>query len=72
MCLKFAQKCIKREKTKHFFQRDKQLHKMNKRSKNIFKNKQIKTSRFEQSAIPYMTRLLNNERKKSKIIEEFT
>ena len=70
MCLKFAKKCLKREKIKHFFKKDFQIHKMNKRSKNIFKNKQLKTSRYEQSAIPYMTKLLNNEYKKSKIIEE--
>ena len=41
---------------------------MNKKSKKIFKESISKTKRFEQSAIPYMTQLLNNEYKNKKKI----
>ena len=43
ICLRFAKKCMKNEKVKHFFQNDFQLHKMNKRSKNLLKVKKLKT-----------------------------
>ena len=42
---------------------------MNKKSKPFFKERFARTKRFEESAIPYMTKLLNNEyKKKEKII----
>ena len=69
LCLNFAKKCLKNEKVKHFFKENYKLHRMNTRSKNIFKIRKSKTKRFEQSAIPYMARLLNDEQKrKSKIL----
>ena len=68
ICLNFAKKCLKNNKVKHFFNESYKIHKMNKRSKNIFKEKRSRTKRFQQSAIPYMTRLLNNDCKKKKKI----
>ena len=69
ICLNFAKKCLKNEKVKNFFKENKNLHRMNKKSKPYFKERFSKTKRFEESAIPYMTRLLNNEyKKKEKII----
>ena len=69
ICLNFAKKCLKNEKVKHFFKENKNLHRMSKKSKPFFKERFSKTKRFEESAIPYMTRLLNNEyKKKEKII----
>ena len=68
ICLNFAKKCLKNNKVKHFFNENYKIHKMNKRSKNIFKEKRSRTKRFQQSAIPYMTRLLNNDCKKKKKI----
>ena len=59
---------MKNEKVKHFFQKDFQLHKMNKRSKNLLKIK--KTKQFEQSATPYMIKLINEDNKKKKSIEK--
>ena len=42
---------------------------MNTRSKNVFKIRASRTKRFQQSAIPYMVNLLNNELKdKEKVI----
>ena len=67
---KFCEKVFKNEKVKHFFKENYKLHRMNTRSKNIFKIRKSKTKRFEQSAIPYMARLLNDEQKrKSKILK---
>ena len=68
ICLNFAKKCLKNNKVKHFFNESYKIHKMNKRSKNIFKEKRSRTKRFQQSTIPYMTRLLNNDCKKKKKI----
>ena len=69
ICLNFAKKCLKNEKVKHFFEKDYKLHKMNTRSKNVFKVRTSRTKRFQQSSIPYMVKLLNNELKeKRKII----
>ena len=69
ICLNFAKKSFKNEKVKHFFDKDHKLHKMNTRSKNIFKIRAARTKRFQQSAIPYMVNLLNNElRDKRKMI----
>ena len=68
ICLNFAKKCLKNNKVKHFFKESYKIHKMNKRSKNIFKVKMSRTKRFQQSAIPYMTKLLNNDYEKRKKI----
>ena len=69
ICLNFAKKYLKNEKVKHFFEKDYKLHKMNTRSKNVFKVRTSRTKRFQQSSIPYMVKLLNNELKeKRKII----
>ena len=68
ICLNFAKKCLKNEKVKHFFKENKNLHRMNIKSKKKFKERMSKTKRFEQSAIPYMTKLLNNEYKNKKKI----
>ena len=64
LCLKFAKNCLKNEKMKKLFPLEKQGHHMKKRSQSIFKINQARTSRYKNSAIPFMQRLLNEDFKK--------
>ena len=59
LCLTFAKNCLKNSKVKNLFPRKTNLHIMNKRKKTIFKKKKFKGTRYQKSAIPYMTKLLN-------------
>ena len=61
LCLRFAKNCIKNEKVKNLFTRNVSKHKMKKRKRKVFKVPQANTERYKNSAIPYMTKLLNKE-----------
>ena len=70
LCLKFANQCMKTDKVKKFFPLENSKHKMKTRKKEKYKIFKQNTKRYQNSAIPYMRRLLNNEyEKKGKIIE---
>ena len=60
LCLNFAKKCLRNKKLKNMFTKNDKLHNMKLRKEDIMKFKKRRTSRYEKSAIPYMTRLLNN------------
>ena len=64
MCLKFAKQCLKLDKMKQFFPRNKNGHVMEIRSSEFFKVSKCQTERFKRSAIPSMIRLLNDCEKK--------
>ena len=67
MCLKFAKQCLKLDKMKQLFPRNKSSHVMNIRSSKFFIVSKCQTERFRRSAIPSMIRLLNDcERKKER------
>ena len=61
LCLGFAKKCLKNEKVKDMFPIKKSKHQMEIRKTNKFKTVKANTKRFNNSAIPYMRRLLNKE-----------
>ena len=61
MCLIFAKKSLKNEKVKNMFTTNKSKHHMKTRKSKKFHEQISKTKRFYKSAIPYMTRLLNEE-----------
>ena len=62
LCKTFAEKCIEseHEPTKKMFPRNKKKHSMKMRESNKFKINHANTLRLQQSAIPFMQRLLNN------------
>ena len=71
LCLKFAKNCLKNEKVKNLFPFKKSEHRMKKRNQNMFEIKRNRTERLQESALPYMRKLLNKEyRNKSKILQE--
>ena len=73
LSLKFANKCLKQEKTKHIFQRNSKIHKMTLRKKDTFKVKNARTERLRKSSILHMTRQLNKqEDNKRRIFEKYT
>ena len=61
LCLKFAKGCLKNEKSKDLFQKNKTYHNMKKRKKERFQVKKIKTERYKKTAVPYMVNLLNED-----------
>ena len=61
LCLSFAKKCIKNKKVKDMFPLRKVIHGMRKRKSRRFQNVKAHTNRYKKSAIPYMTKLLNDE-----------
>ena len=61
LCLKFAKKSLQNEKVKSMFSLSKSKHHMKMRKQQKFHEKTSKTSRYNNSAIPYMTRILNEE-----------
>ena len=70
LCLKFAKQCLKTEKVKKFFPLENTKHGMKTRKKRKFKISKQNTKRYQNSAIPFMRKLLNNEyERKVKIIE---
>ena len=58
LCLKFAQKCLKNDKTKSMFPLSEENHHYT-RIQEKFKVKHANTDRLKNSAIPQMQRLLN-------------
>ena len=62
LCLKFAQRCSKNEKTKQMFPLNEKIHGMDLRRKEIFKVQHANTHRLKNSAIIYMQKLLNNQK----------
>ena len=61
LCLRFAKNCLKNEKMKKLFPIKRSKHNMKKRNARKFQTKQINSKRYEKSALPFMTKLLNNE-----------
>ena len=62
LCIKFAQRCTKNEKTKQMFPLNEKIHGMDLRSKEKFKVQHANTNRLKNSAIIFMQKLLNNQR----------
>ena len=60
LCLKFAKACLKVDKLKDMFPLEYKDHNMDKRNYQKFKINHAKTERYNQSSIPYLQRLLNN------------
>ena len=60
LCLKFARKCLKNERTKQMFPLRITKHSMKMREEEKYFVQHAKTERLKKSAIPYMQRLLNN------------
>ena len=71
LCLKFAKNCLKNDKVKDMFPLKKSKHKMKKRIEKRFQTKKNKTKRRQNSALPYMRKLLNDEyQKKQKMLKD--
>ena len=67
LCLNFALKCVKNEKTKHMFPMNKKQHDMETRQEEKFNVQFANTNRLKNSPIIYMQKLLNeNEKNTSK------
>ena len=60
LCLKFAKKCLKHEKTQDMFPLNQNYDK-NTREREKYVVQHARTSRLKDSAIPQMQRMLNNE-----------
>ena len=58
LSLRFAQACLKNNKFRTWFQEG-----LSTRSGMLFREPQAKTRRYRNSAIPYLTRLLNSRHK---------
>ena len=65
LCKKFAKKCLEYEKTEDIFKKRVKKHKMKTKNCEKFNVKHALTDRLKNSAIPYMQRLLNSEKKKN-------
>ena len=64
LCNKFADKCIKNEKTKTMFPLREKAHKMIAREEEKFAVNFANTERLKNSSIPYMQNELNNQIRK--------
>ena len=64
LCLSFAKKCVKNEKTKHMFPQNIKKHQMETRMPEKFKVQHANTERFRKSSIIYMQHLLNDDEPK--------
>ena len=72
LSLRFANKCLKQEKTKHIFKRNSKMHKMKLRRKDTFKLQNAKTERLRKSSVLHMTRQLNKkEEEKRRILDKY-
>ena len=70
LSLRFAKNCLRNDKMKHLFPLKKSKHNMKIRNKRKFQTKQIYSKRYEKSAVPFMTQLLNSEEdRKRKILQ---
>ena len=70
LSLRFAKNCLRNEKMKNLFPLKKFKHKMKRQNPMKYEEKKITTKRFASSALPYMTKLLNEEEEKKKIIKD--
>ena len=61
LCLDFARKCVKNPKLTHMFPKNPKSHIMNTRKNEIFEVHHANTGRFQDSAIIYMQKLLNED-----------
>ena len=59
LCLSFAQKCLKNERTKHMFPKNEKNHDMNTRHVEKYQVEYANTERKRNSPIIYMQKLLN-------------
>ena len=66
LCLKFAKNCLKIEKAKGMFKKKTKLHRMKMRKQKFYEEKNIRTKRYQKSAIPYLTKLLNTDNEEKK------
>ena len=66
LCLKFAKNCLKIDKVKGMFKKQENFHNMKKRKQKIYDEKMPRTKRYQRSAIPYLSRLLNEENEDKK------
>ena len=70
LCLKFAKNCLRIEKFKGFFPVNNKVHKMSTRNNEKFALTKGSSSRYANSAIPSMIRMLNDyELKKAKVLQ---
>ena len=70
LSLRFAKNCLKNEKMKNLFPIKKSENNMKTRKKRKFQTKQINSKRYEKSALPFMTKMLNSEEeRKRKILQ---
>ena len=70
LSLRFAKNCLKNEKMKQLFPIKKSNHDMKIRNIRKFQTKRINTKRYEKSALPFMTKMLNSEEdRKRKILQ---
>ena len=65
MCFKFAKQCLKLDKMKKFFPRNKNSHAMEVRSPDFYKVGKYQTERFKKSAIPFMIKMLNDNQRET-------
>ena len=68
LCLKFAKNCLKIEKVKGMFKKKTNLHDMILRKHKFYQETKIRTKRYQKSAIPYLTKLLNNDYEEKKLM----
>ena len=61
LSLKIAKKCTTNEKVSHYFPKRKSHHKMKKRKAEKYVKNKARTKRYQNSAIPYMLKLLNKD-----------
>ena len=66
LSLRFAKNCLNNKKMKNLFPLKKFKHKMERRNYRKYKTKRINTKRFECSALPYMTKLLNEDEERKR------
>ena len=59
LCLKFANKCTKIQKTRDIFPENKKLHETKTRNTEKFKGQHANTERLKKSSVIYMQNLLN-------------
>ena len=65
MCYRFAKQCLKLDKMKKFFIRNKNGHAMEVRGSEFYKVDRYKTERFRKSAIPFMIKMLNDKQRET-------
>ena len=60
LCLMFAKSCIHSDRFSCWFQRNTSTHSMTVRNKRTYQETKARLERYNKSAIPYLTRLLND------------